>query len=56
MLDRLHKDPVAALAQPTIQERRLPLGFELVVGSREEFGTFIREDIAKRAKVDAGAS
>jgi len=55
VLDRLHKDLTTVLGDPTIKERLLPLGFELVASSREEFGKYIRDDIAKWAKVIAAA-
>jgi tripartite-type tricarboxylate transporter receptor subunit TctC len=55
VLDRLHRDLTAALVQPAIKERLLPQGFELVASAREEFGKFIRDDIAKWAKVIADA-
>jgi len=55
VLDRLHRDLTATLAHPVIKERMLPLGFEIVASSREEFGKYLRDDIAKWAKVIAEA-
>lgn len=55
VLDRLHRDLTTVLADPAIKERLFPLGFELVASSRAEFGKYIRDDIAKWAKVIAEA-
>lgn len=55
ILDRLQRDFTAALTNPGVKERLLPQGFEVIGSSREEFGKYIRDDIAKWAKVIAAA-
>lgn len=55
ILDQLHKHITTAITHPAIRERLLPQGFEIVASSRDEFGRFIRDDIAKWAKVIAEA-
>jgi len=55
VLDKLNRDLTAVISHPAIREKLLPQGFEIVAGSREAFGKFIRDDIAKWAKVIAEA-
>ena len=55
VLDRLHRDLTTVLLHPATKERLFPQGFELVASTRAAFGKFIREDIAKWAKVIAEA-
>jgi tripartite-type tricarboxylate transporter receptor subunit TctC len=55
VLARLNKDLSTVLMHPATKERLSPLGFELVASTREEFGKYIRDDIAKWAKVIAEA-
>ncbi len=50
-LNKLNTDIVAALTNPQVKERLFGQGFEVVANSREEFGKYIREEIAKWAKV-----
>ena len=55
VLDKLNRDLTAVISHPAIREKLLPQGFEIVASSREAFGKFIRDDIAKWAKVIAEA-
>ncbi len=55
VLDNLNRDFTAVISHPAIREKLLPQGFEIVASSREAFGKFIRDDIAKWAKVIAEA-
>lgn len=50
-LTKLNTDIVAALTNPQVKERLFGQGFEVVANSREEFGKYIRDEIAKWAKV-----
>ncbi|MBI4189929.1 MAG: tripartite tricarboxylate transporter substrate binding protein [Betaproteobacteria bacterium] len=51
ILDKLNRDFVAVLNQPELKERLLTMGFEVVASSREQFASYIKEEIAKWAKV-----
>lgn len=51
IVDRLHKEIVAALRSPEIERRLLADGSEIGGGSPEEFGAYIRNEIAKWTRV-----
>jgi tripartite-type tricarboxylate transporter receptor subunit TctC len=51
ILDRLNRDMVRLLNIPDARDRLLGRGFEVVAGSRKEFGDFIKAEIAKWARV-----
>lgn len=51
IVDRLHKEVVAILKSPGVAEKLSAEGFEPVGSAPAEFAAFIREDIAKWAKV-----
>jgi tripartite-type tricarboxylate transporter receptor subunit TctC len=51
LIDRLHKEIVAALRSPDIERRLLADGSEIGGGSPEEFGAYIRSEIAKWTRV-----
>jgi tripartite-type tricarboxylate transporter receptor subunit TctC len=51
IIDRLHKEIVMALRSPEIERRLLAEGSEIGGGSPEEFGAYIRSEIAKWTRV-----
>jgi len=51
IVGRLHKEIVAALRSPEIERRLLADGSEVGGGSPEEFGAYIRNEIAKWTRV-----
>jgi tripartite-type tricarboxylate transporter receptor subunit TctC len=51
IVDLLHREVVKVMATPDVRERLVTLGFEPVAGSPDEFATWIRNEIAKWAKV-----
>ncbi len=51
IITRLNAETVRALAIPEVRERILASGIEPVSSSPEELGAFIRDEIAKWAKV-----
>jgi tripartite-type tricarboxylate transporter receptor subunit TctC len=51
VLERLHKEIVAALRSPAVSSQLEKLGAELVGNSREEYAAYIRNEIAKWDKV-----
>ena len=51
IVDKLNRDIVAVLKLPDVRERLLGQGFEVVGNSREEFGAYIKSEIAKWSKV-----
>ncbi len=51
LLEKLRIDMVATLQLPDVRERLLAQGFEIVGNSRNEFGGYIKDEIAKWAKV-----
>ncbi len=51
IITRLNSETVRALANPEVRERMLASGNEPVSSSPEELGAFIRDEIAKWAKV-----
>ncbi len=48
---KLNRDTVAVLNLPEVKERLFSQGFEVVASSREEYGAFIRKEIAKWGNV-----
>ncbi len=51
ILEKIRTDMVTTLQLPDVKERLLSQGFEIVGNSREEFGGYIKSEIAKWAKV-----
>lgn len=51
IVGRLHDEIVRALKLPDVKERLESVGFELVGGTPEAFGTYIKAEIGKWAKV-----
>ncbi len=51
VIDRLHGEVVKALGLADVQQKLEGLGFEAVGNTPEEFGRFVRADIARWAKV-----
>lgn len=51
IITRLHRDIVAALRSPEVERRLLADGSEVGGGSPEEFGAYIRAEIAKWTRV-----
>ncbi|MEO7404361.1 MAG: tripartite tricarboxylate transporter substrate-binding protein, partial [Burkholderiales bacterium] len=51
VIERLHAAAVKALAHPTVKERFATLGVEPVGNTPEQFAAFIRDDLARWAKV-----
>ena len=51
IVDRLHKETVAVLAEPAIRERYSVLGIEPVGNTPEQFAAQIRDDLARWEKV-----
>lgn len=51
VMSRLHQEAVAILRAPDVKERLARDGTEVIAGSPEEFGTYIRAEIVKWAKV-----
>ncbi|MBI4189531.1 MAG: tripartite tricarboxylate transporter substrate binding protein [Betaproteobacteria bacterium] len=49
--DKLNRDFITVLKLSELRERLFSQGFEVVANSREEFSRYIREEIAKWAKV-----
>lgn len=58
IVDKLHAEVIKAIAVPSVNERLIGLGAELVGSSPEEFSLYIRSEIPRWAKVikDAGIS
>jgi tripartite-type tricarboxylate transporter receptor subunit TctC len=56
VIDLLNREIVRALAQPEVKARLATLGFEPIGNSPDEFGAWIKAEVAKWAKVirDAG--
>lgn len=50
-VERLHREFVRIAALPDVQDKLLGLGFEAVGSSPDAFGRFMREDVARWAKV-----
>jgi tripartite-type tricarboxylate transporter receptor subunit TctC len=55
ILDRLHAEVARIIAQPDIQARFRDLAAMTAGGSREQFGAYIKSEIAKWAKVVAAS-
>ena len=51
ILDKLNRNFVSVLTMPEVKERLFAQGYEVVGGTREQFGAFIKSEIAKWAKV-----
>ena len=51
VVNRLNADIVKALRQPDVRERLGGVGFDIVGGTPEAFGAYIKDEIAKWAKV-----
>jgi tripartite-type tricarboxylate transporter receptor subunit TctC len=51
IVDKLNRDFVAVLHNGEVKERLFAQGFEVVGNTRQEFAAFIRNEIAKWAKV-----
>ena len=51
IIDTLNKGVVAALAAPDLKERLVAIGFDVLGGTPEEFATFMKNDMARAAKV-----
>ena len=51
IVDKLHADTVKALADPDVKKRFADLGVEAVSSTPEQFAAFIREEMAKYAKL-----
>ena len=51
IVDRLHGDIVRALALPDVKERLNNVGFDLIGGTPEAFGAYIKTEIEKWTKV-----
>jgi len=51
VIDRLHDEIVRALKAPDVRERLEGVGFELVGGTPDAFGAYIKSEIKKWAKV-----
>jgi len=55
ILDRLHREAVASLRQPDVVSRLANDGADVIAGTPEEFGAFMRAETAKWAKVAKAA-
>mgnify|MGYP001007264284 CR=1 FL=1 len=55
VVSRIHASVVAALKQPAVRERYLAQGIEPIGSSPEELGAFLRNEVAKYARVIASA-
>ncbi len=51
LVDKLNKEIVAALAAPDLKERLTAIGFDVYSSTPDEFGRFIKTDMARAAKV-----
>jgi len=51
IVTRLHDETVKALAQPDVKQRLESVGFEIVGGTPEQFGAYIKTEIKKWEKV-----
>jgi tripartite-type tricarboxylate transporter receptor subunit TctC len=51
VIDLLHREIVKALALPDVKERLAKLGFDPIGSTPDAFGTWIKEEVAKWAKV-----
>ena len=57
IVTRINADIMAALGSPEVRKRLLDLGFEVVGGTPEQFGAYLKSEITKWTKVinDSGA-
>jgi len=51
IIDLLHREITRVMAEPSVKERFPALGLEPVGSSPEEFGTYIKAEIARWGKV-----
>ena len=51
IVDKLNADTVKALADPDVKKRFADLGVEAVSSTPEQFAAFIRDEMAKYAKL-----
>jgi tripartite-type tricarboxylate transporter receptor subunit TctC len=51
IITKLHGEVARVIAQPGINDRFISLGAELVSSSPEDFGAYIKSEIAKWGKV-----
>ena len=51
MVDLLHREIVKALALADVKEKLATLGFDPIGNSPDEFGAWIKTEVAKWAKV-----
>lgn len=51
IIEKLNKEIVAALAQPELKERFTAIGFDVYTATPEEFARFMKNDMARTAKV-----
>jgi len=56
VVDLLHREIVNALALAEVKERLATLGFDPIGNSPDEFGAWIKAEVAKWAKVIRGAN
>jgi tripartite-type tricarboxylate transporter receptor subunit TctC len=56
IIDRLHREITKVMSQPDARERMAALGFEPVNNTPEEFGAWIKAEIAKWDKVIRAAN
>jgi tripartite-type tricarboxylate transporter receptor subunit TctC len=54
-VDLLHREIVKALALADVKEKLATLGFDPIGNSPDEFGVWIKAEVAKWAKVIRGA-
>jgi tripartite-type tricarboxylate transporter receptor subunit TctC len=51
VIAKLHDVMIAAIKQPEVRERMAGFGFEPIGNTPEQFGAFVREDVARWAKL-----
>jgi len=51
IIDRLHKDVVAALRAPDVKQHLAAEGAQIVASTPEQFGAYIRSETEKWARV-----
>jgi tripartite-type tricarboxylate transporter receptor subunit TctC len=51
LVDRWHREIVRIVALPDVKERLAALGFDPVVNTPEEFGAWIKTEVARWARV-----
>jgi tripartite-type tricarboxylate transporter receptor subunit TctC len=55
LVTKLHAETTKALGEPGLNKQLVDLGFDMPGGTPEQFARFIKEDIAKTAKIVAAA-